>query len=42
MTETWLKGILVKSHDACFDDKDNIIVAEWVATGRVSRLKKVS
>ena len=40
--ETWVKGKFVHPHDACFDDKGNIIVAEWVATGRVSRLKKVS
>ncbi|HVJ69698.1 MAG TPA: hypothetical protein VM510_17100, partial [Caulifigura sp.] len=28
-------------HDACFDPQGNIYVAEWVATGRVSKLKRV-
>ena len=40
--ETWVAGKFVHPHDACFDNDGNIIVAEWVATGRVSRLKKVS
>ena len=40
--ETWVKGKFVHPHDACFDNNGNIIVAEWVSTGRVSRLKKVS
>lgn len=40
--ETWVSGKFVHPHDACFDNDGNIIVAEWVATGRVSRLKKIS
>jgi hypothetical protein len=32
----------VHPHDACFDNKGNIYVAEWVQTGRVTKLKKVS
>jgi len=40
--ETWVNGKFVHPHDACFDENGNIIVAEWVSTGRVSRLKKVS
>ena len=40
--KTWVNGKFVHPHDACFDNQGNIIVAEWVATGRVSRLKKVS
>ena len=40
--ETWVIGKFVHPHDACFDENGNIIVAEWVSTGRVSRLKKVS
>ena len=39
---TWVDGKFVHPHDACFDNDGNIIVAEWVATGRVTRLKKVS
>jgi hypothetical protein len=38
----WLPGKFVHPHDACFDPQGNIFVAEWVATGRVSRLKRVS
>lgn len=39
--ETWKPGIFVHPHDACFDPQGNIYVAEWVATGRVSKLKRV-
>jgi hypothetical protein len=39
--ETWKPGKFVHPHDACFDPSGNIYVAEWVATGRVSRLKRV-
>ncbi|QDT52484.1 NHL repeat protein [Caulifigura coniformis] len=39
--ETWKPGKFVHPHDACFDPEGNIYVAEWVATGRVSRLKRV-
>jgi hypothetical protein len=35
-------GKFLHPHDACFDSGGNIIVAEWVATGRVSRLRRVS
>ena len=38
----WVDGRFVPPHDACFDHDGNIYVAEWVATGRVSFLKKVS
>lgn len=40
-SKKWLPGKFVHPHDACFDAKGNIYVAEWVATGRVSMLKKV-
>ncbi len=40
--KTWVDGKFVHPHDACFDNDGNIFVAEWVATGRVSRLKRVS
>ncbi|HYO25390.1 MAG TPA: hypothetical protein VEQ85_10625 [Lacipirellulaceae bacterium] len=29
-------------HDACFDAEGNIYVAEWVHTGRVTKLRKLS
>ena len=38
----WLPGKFVHPHDACFDEHGNIFVAEWVETGRVSKLRKVS
>lgn len=38
----WNPGKFVHPHDACFDQNGNIFVAEWVATGRVSRLKRLS
>ena len=37
----WEDGRFVHPHDACFDTDGNIYVAEWVASGRVSFLKKV-
>jgi hypothetical protein len=37
----WLDGKFVHPHDACFDNEGNIFVAEWVATGRISKLKRV-
>jgi hypothetical protein len=35
-------GKFLHPHDACFDVAGNIFVCEWVATGRVSKLRKVS
>ncbi len=37
----WLDGKFVHPHDACFGH-DGIFVAEWVGTGRVSKLKRLS
>lgn len=39
--DRWQAGKFVHPHDACFDVQGNIYVVEWVATGRVSFLKKV-
>jgi hypothetical protein len=39
--ELWQAGKFVHPHDACFDQQGNIYVAEWVATGRVSKLRRV-
>ena len=39
--DQWIDGKFVHPHDACFDRQGNIFVAEWVASGRVSRLTKV-
>jgi hypothetical protein len=35
-------GKFLHPHDACFDAEGNIFVCEWVATGRISKLRKVS
>ncbi|MDZ4847788.1 MAG: peptidase [Pirellulaceae bacterium] len=37
----WQDGKFVHPHDACFDSQGNIFVAEWVSTGRISKLRKV-
>lgn len=37
----WEPGKFVHPHDACFDANGDIFVAEWVVTGRVSKLVKV-
>jgi hypothetical protein len=39
--ERWPAGRFIHPHDACFDKDGNIFVAEWVQTGRVSRLRHV-
>ncbi len=39
--ETWEEGRFIHPHDACFDKDGNIFVAEWVSTGRVSKLTKI-
>jgi hypothetical protein len=36
----WQQGKFVHPHDACFDRDGNIYVAEWVATGRVTKLTR--
>lgn len=38
---TWQDGKFVHPHDACFDLSGNLFVAEWVATGRLTRLERV-
>ena len=38
----WQPGKFVHPHDACFDQDGNIFIAEWVVTGRVTKLRKVS
>ena len=39
---TWVDGKFVHPHDACFDLNGNILVAEWVRTGRITKLEKIS
>lgn len=38
----WLPGKFVHPHDACFDADGNIYVAEWVQTGRVTKLTRLA
>ena len=38
----WVDGKFVHPHDACFDLNGNILVAEWVRTGRITKLEKIS
>lgn len=38
----WIPGKFVHPHDACFGADGSIFVAEWVATGRVSKLQKLA
>jgi hypothetical protein len=40
--EQWPDGKFIHPHDACFDAHGNIFIAEWVATGRITKLRKVS
>jgi hypothetical protein len=40
--DKWLDGQFVHPHDACFTPEGHIFVAEWVATGRISKLERVS
>jgi hypothetical protein len=37
----WQEGKFVHPHDACFDANGDIFVAEWVATGRITKLRRV-
>jgi hypothetical protein len=40
--EEWQPGKFVHPHDACYDKDGNIFVVEWVATGRVTWLRRVA
>ena len=35
----WVAGKFIHPHDACFDHNGDIFVAEWVSTGRVTKLR---
>ncbi len=39
--KTWVNGKFVHPHDACFGSNGDIYVAEWVATGRVTRMRRL-
>jgi hypothetical protein len=38
----WVKGKFVHPHDACFDHEGNIIVAEFVEPGRITKLNRIA
>ena len=38
--DQWQPGKFIHPHDACFDANGNIFVAEWVDSGRVTKLRK--
>lgn len=40
--DQWPAGKFIHPHDAAFDADGNIFIAEWVATGRITKLRKVS
>ena len=40
--ELWVSGKFLHPHDACFDPSGNIFVAEWVHTGRITKLRKLA
>ena len=40
--DQWPAGRFIHPHDACFDADGNIFIAEWVATGRVTKLRRLS
>ena len=37
----WQDGRFVHPHDACFDANGDVFVAEWVSTGRITKLTRV-
>ncbi|NCY02609.1 MAG: hypothetical protein EBX36_06780, partial [Planctomycetia bacterium] len=40
--DQWRDGEFVHPHDACFTPAGDLFVAEWVSTGRVTKLERVS
>lgn len=40
--QAWQPGRFVHPHDACFDADGNLFVAEWVRTGRVTKLQRLT
>ncbi|MFM8805221.1 MAG: hypothetical protein ACKOK8_15170, partial [Planctomycetia bacterium] len=40
--DQWQDGEFVHPHDACFTPSGDIFVAEWVATGRVTKLERLA
>jgi len=38
----WKPGKFIHPHDGCFDKDGNIFIVEWVRTGRITKLRKVT
>jgi hypothetical protein len=38
----WKPGRFIRPHDACFDRERILFVAEWVSSGRVTRLQRLT
>lgn len=41
-SKKWIDGKFVHPHDACFGADGSIFVAEWVATGRITKLQRLA
>jgi len=39
--EDWKDGVFTAPHACCFDDKGNLYVMDWNASGRISKLRRV-
>jgi hypothetical protein len=42
LPDQWTDGEFVHPHDACFTPDGDLFVAEWVATGRITKLERIS
>jgi len=42
LPDQWKDGEFVHPHDACFTPTGDLVVAEWVATGRITKLERVA
>lgn len=41
-SDTWQPGKFISPHAACWDKKGDVYVVEWIAEGRVTKLRRVS
>ena len=39
--DTWQPGKFISPHAACWDKRGDMYVVEWIAEGRVTKLRKV-
>ena len=40
--EAWIHGIFTAPHGCCFDREGNLYVMDWNASGRISKLKRLT